>query len=54
LLQDYFNYIHHERVYLPPLQPAFTPRDAQEVILPKTYTTRKGALLLFSEDYANK
>ena len=25
-----------------------------EVYLPKTFTTRKGALLLFSEDFANK
>ena len=68
--QDYFNYIGDHvphppdvppsNMYLPPLQPKYafmsgeTPRGTHEVILPKTYTTRKGALLLFSEDYANK
>ena len=53
--QDYYNYINSSRVYLPPLPTKYafaeTPRDLQ---LPKTFTTRKGALLLFSEDFALK
>ena len=34
--------------------PIATPRELHEVNLPKTFTTRKGALLLFSEDFAMK
>ena len=30
------------------------PKDNFEIQLPKTFITRKGALLLFSEDFANK
>ena len=32
----------------------FRPGPKEHVYLPKTFTTRKGALLLFSEDMAHK
>ncbi len=67
ILQDYFNLAGppSNKMYLPPLKPkiAFedtprsnpsTTRTEQEISLPKTFTTRKGALLLFSEDFAAK
>ena len=52
------------RYYLPPIKSNFTftqgssglstrgSREYNEILLPKTFTTRKGALLLFSEDFA--
>ncbi len=62
VFQDYHNLAgnvsHRHGVPLPPVQPAPTlavvgPRRirAAPVQLPKTFTTRKGALLLFSEDF---
>ncbi|OWF42952.1 Afadin [Mizuhopecten yessoensis] len=60
--QDYYNF----RTYLPPIEPP-TPTYAYDssptfsrrshkpnIPIPKTFTTRKGALLLFSEDLAHK
>ncbi|XP_053386733.1 uncharacterized protein KIAA2012 homolog isoform X29 [Mercenaria mercenaria] len=67
--QDYFNFVeesHDRPFFLPPLQPryhGFTSEPSQlssrysskdAVHLPKTFTTRKGALLLFSEDMAHR
>ena len=45
--------------YPPPYVPKYafdTPRSREnfEIQLPKTFITRKGALLLFSEDFASK
>ena len=50
--------------YLPPIQPKYGYSDLsqvssrysskEKVYLPKTFTTRKGALLLFSEDMAHR
>ena len=67
VLQDYFNFVDEvsERpFYLPPIQPKYGYSDLsqissrysskEKVYLPKTFTTRKGALLLFSEDQAHK
>ncbi|XP_064647125.1 titin homolog isoform X3 [Lineus longissimus] len=65
---DYFNWVDDPtRLYLPPILPATkvafsetprsfrgSPKNVQEAHLPKTFTTRKGALLLFSEDMAQK
>jgi hypothetical protein len=63
------NYAAGDTVLLPPLRPQYAQlptmytfgssprhsiRDTQELYVPKTFTTRKGALLLFSEDYAMK
>ncbi|XP_048237996.1 titin homolog isoform X3 [Haliotis rufescens] len=63
--EDYYNFrdVPH-RYYFPPIKHKYTmlqdmpdlssreSRDHQEIHLPKTFTTRKGALLLFSEDLA--
>ncbi|CAD5125986.1 DgyrCDS14166, partial [Dimorphilus gyrociliatus] len=53
--QDYHNY-HSARLYLPPVSEdsIATSTSRSEVPLPKTFTTRKGALILFSEDLAEK
>ncbi|XP_070186843.1 uncharacterized protein KIAA2012-like [Littorina saxatilis] len=65
---DYYNFAADRPYYLPPIQPGYlqfaethipristrSARDGSEIALPKTFTTRKGALLLFSEDMANK
>lgn len=62
---DYLNFGADRPYYLPPLtntyhfpdgSPRLTARPAREaeIPLPKTFTTRKGALLLFSEDMALK
>ncbi|XP_069107555.1 uncharacterized protein [Argopecten irradians] len=60
--QDYYNF----RTFLPPIEPpaptyaydsspTFSRRSHKpEIPIPKTFTTRKGALLLFSEDLAQK
>ncbi|CAC5381455.1 unnamed protein product [Mytilus coruscus] len=63
--QDYFNFVgNSSRIYLPPIPPKYDfdgiPsttksshfKSSQEI--PKTFTTRKGALLLYSEDQAHK
>ncbi|VDI41389.1 Hypothetical predicted protein [Mytilus galloprovincialis] len=64
--QDYFNFVgNSSRIYLPPIPkydfdglPSstksnhFKSQSSQEI--PKTFTTRKGALLLYSEDQAHK
>ena len=63
--QDYFNFVgNSSRIYLPPIPPKFdfdgspatTKSSKFKLIheLPKTFSTRKGALLLFSEDQAHK
>ena len=64
--QDYFNFAADRPYYLPPIQTGYhftesspristrSARDGSEIPLPKTFTTRKGALLLFSEDMALK
>ena len=66
--QDYYNYADHQQkvFHLPPLIPKYntyvdtarsnppTNREMHEMYLPKTFMTRKGAMLLFSEDYAAK
>ncbi|XP_076446001.1 uncharacterized protein LOC143283663 isoform X2 [Babylonia areolata] len=66
LPEDYFNFAADRPYYLPPIQPSYhfaetsprnsmrSARDGAEIPLPKTFTTRKGALLLFSEDMALK
>ena len=68
IFQDYYNYSEqaHKMFQLPPLQPKFntyidsarsqasTNREAHELCLPKTFMTRKGAMLLFSEDMATR
>ena len=67
IFQDYFNFVDqvNERpFFLPPIQPKYGYSDGsqlssrysskEKVYLPKTFTTRKGALLLFSEDMAHK
>lgn len=55
LLQDYHN-IQGRRFYLPPLQQHAWAKEEKvsprEVRVHKTYTTRKGALLLYAEDLA--
>ena len=69
-LQDYHSWTlntEHKPYYqLPPLQPKyafpepdksgypFPTRESHEIPLPKTFITRRGALLLFSEDMAYK
>ncbi|XP_071149800.1 uncharacterized protein KIAA2012-like isoform X31 [Mytilus edulis] len=64
--QDYFNFVgNSSRIYLPPIpkydfdglpsstkSSHFKSQSSQEI--PKTFTTRKGALLLYSEDQAHK
>ncbi|XP_050419088.1 titin isoform X2 [Patella vulgata] len=60
--EDYFNFVKDpKRIYLPPIQTRcpFIPspstasaRESKKIDLPKTFTTRRGALLLFSEDLA--
>ncbi|XP_046563520.1 titin homolog [Haliotis rubra] len=63
--EDYYNFRDvPQRYYFPPIKHKYTmlqdmpelssreSRDHQEIHLPKTFTTRKGALLLFSEDLA--
>lgn len=55
-LQDYHN-IQGRRFYLPPLQQHAWAKESKqvsprEVRVHKTYTTRKGALLLYAEDLA--
>ncbi|KAK6960788.1 plectin-like isoform X6 [Biomphalaria glabrata] len=65
--EDYYNFTTHpDRVYLPPVQTHFdndvdsgqystrSLKDLQSYRVPKTFTTRKGALLLFSEDLAQR
>ena len=68
--QDYYNFSKTpNKFYLPPLShstsyPSFhiepspsgdrEARDSKEFKVPKTFTTRKGALLLFSEDLAQR
>nr|XP_022320402.1 titin homolog isoform X25 [Crassostrea virginica] len=65
--QDYYNFVNDtSRIYLPPIQPSYTyeeptfsisrtsKKPVQEINMPKTFTTRKGALLLFSEDMAHR
>ncbi|XP_078324773.1 uncharacterized protein LOC111122773 isoform X6 [Crassostrea virginica] len=65
--QDYYNFVNDtSRIYLPPIQPSYTyeeptfsisrtsKKSVQEINMPKTFTTRKGALLLFSEDMAHR
>ncbi|KAH9498772.1 hypothetical protein Btru_005090 [Bulinus truncatus] len=65
--EDYYNFTTHpERLYLPPLRTNFdhdldgsqyttrSLKDSQAYRVPKTFTTRKGALLLFSEDLAQR
>ncbi|XP_059152342.1 microtubule-associated protein futsch-like [Physella acuta] len=66
--EDYYNFTNHpDRVYLPPIQTNYndyfdgspslssrTPKEVQQFRVPKTFTTRKGALLLFSEDMAQR
>ncbi|KAL3855495.1 hypothetical protein ACJMK2_014703 [Sinanodonta woodiana] len=64
--QDYFNFVDSRRYYLPPIHSHVTfntnqdisarssGRPVKEIYLPKTFTTRKGALLLFSEDLAHR
>jgi len=66
--EDYHNFskTSPERLYLPPITSNYTfhmdpsptlsksPRDSKEFKVPKTFTTRKGALLLFSEDLAQR
>ncbi|XP_061188991.1 titin homolog isoform X2 [Saccostrea echinata] len=65
--QDYYNFVNDSsRVYLPPIQPSYaydeptysfsraSKKSVQEISMPKTFTTRKGALLLFSEDMAHR
>ncbi|KAK3082961.1 hypothetical protein FSP39_010092 [Pinctada imbricata] len=66
--QDYYNFVDSpSRVYLPPIQPSYTFEGPQfsttsghskkpnhEAHIPKTFTTRKGALLLYSEDLAQR
>lgn len=64
LFQDYFNFAGGSRsLYLPPISTHYSfdglkhspvPRIKSEVPIPKTFTTRKGALLLYSEDMAQK
>lgn len=65
-MQDYFNFVgNSSRIYLPPIpkydfdglpsstkSSHFKSQSSQEI--PKTFTTRKGALLLYSEDQAHK
>ncbi|XP_041374686.1 uncharacterized protein KIAA2012 homolog [Gigantopelta aegis] len=62
--EDYYNFVNSDRYYLPPIKTNFSfthggtglssrgSREFNEIHLPKTFTTRKGALLLFSEDFA--
>ncbi|ESP00764.1 hypothetical protein LOTGIDRAFT_238518 [Lottia gigantea] len=58
--EDYFNFVRdRKRLYLPPIKtkyfaadPTETVRTLKKLELPKTFTTRRGALLLFSEDFA--
>nr|XP_034301535.1 titin homolog isoform X8 [Crassostrea gigas] len=65
--QDYYNFVtDSRRIYLPPIQHSYTydepefsisrtsKKSVQEINMPKTFTTRKGALLLFSEDMAHR
>ncbi|XP_056011459.1 titin homolog isoform X25 [Ostrea edulis] len=65
--QDYYNFVNDSRrIYLPPIQPSYaydepsfslsraSKKSVQEISMPKTFTTRKGALLLFSEDMAQR
>lgn len=65
--QDYYNFVNDSRrIYLPPIQHSYTydepefsisrtsKKSVQEINMPKTFTTRKGALLLFSEDMAHR
>ncbi|CAL1539826.1 unnamed protein product [Lymnaea stagnalis] len=62
--EDYYNFTTHpSRTYLPPLntyihdldEGHFTSRSSRDAYrVPKTFTTRKGALLLFSEDLAQR
>ena len=67
-MQDYFNYA-LQRPILRPVEPQYQLSDSPELspraallpevhhknfALPKTFTTRKGALLLFSEEFAHK
>ncbi|XP_035824075.1 titin homolog [Aplysia californica] len=66
--EDYYNFSKNpNKFYLPPLSsnyPSFinasptistrSPRESKEFRVPKTFTTRKGALLLFSEDLAQR
>ncbi|KAL5005681.1 hypothetical protein ScPMuIL_016839 [Solemya velum] len=64
--QDYFNFAENpHRIYFPTFHPSFpldqeqglaarTCRELKQIDLPKTFTTRKGALLLYSEDLAQK
>ena len=65
--QDYYNFVDqvNERpFFLPPIEPQYGYSTGsqlssrygskEKVYLPKTFTTRKGALLLFSEDMAHK
>ena len=63
-LQDYFNFVGtSSRLYLPPIPSKYdfdgssSTKSGKFKItqdIPKTFTTRKGALLLFSEDLAAK
>lgn len=68
-LQDYFNFTSNsDKVTLPPLDPGYSPitahdqshpthytsHEVQQFKVPKTFSTRKGALLLFSEDLAQR
>ena len=57
--QDYYNWVNDpDRVYLPPLvarkSAAADGEPQRSVALKKTFTTRKGALVIFSEDFARR